>query len=281
MPSRIKGLNIAICGAPEAGKTAIQNLLAELVGAVPCDDGRPMRDAAIALLGFSEVQVTTDRGKAGIFTPPHLPAARRALVRDRIGAVVRSLYNLPEGSQRPSHIMVCGVRCDLTDLTGRLMGELDLMLDGYADRLAKGDAPQVRDPLGHIRQIIDRLHGDQAVPTMAIAKARARHGADANLSFGSVRGEQALAYRTSGGLVIEVVRPGKEPRNSFDFYNRAHVTFTVRNDLIVEGWRGPGLPPAAEAHMRRQMIEGFRSAGIELMVTEPADADAEDDVLAP
>lgn len=57
---------IALCGAPEVGKSTVQKALASLYGVRICDDGRLLRDAAMALYGFTEDMVTTQAGKAMI-----------------------------------------------------------------------------------------------------------------------------------------------------------------------------------------------------------------------
>lgn len=55
---------IALCGFPEVGKSTVQKALASLYGVKICDDGRLLRDAAMALYGFTEDMVTTQAGKA-------------------------------------------------------------------------------------------------------------------------------------------------------------------------------------------------------------------------
>jgi hypothetical protein len=55
---------IAFCGHPKAGKTEAQKILEERYGAIPIDDGWPMRDFAIRHLGLTIDDVTTQEGKA-------------------------------------------------------------------------------------------------------------------------------------------------------------------------------------------------------------------------
>lgn len=55
---------IAICGYPKAGKSTVQNILADLYDVVPLDDGLPLREIAMDYLGLTRDQVTTQEGKA-------------------------------------------------------------------------------------------------------------------------------------------------------------------------------------------------------------------------
>lgn len=55
---------IAFCGHPKAGKSEAQRILEERYGAIPIDDGWPMRDFAIRHLGLTIDDVTTQEGKA-------------------------------------------------------------------------------------------------------------------------------------------------------------------------------------------------------------------------
>lgn len=56
---------IAICGNPKSGKTEVQNILQEVYGVTPVDDGRVIRRFAIDYLGLTEDDVYTQAGKAG------------------------------------------------------------------------------------------------------------------------------------------------------------------------------------------------------------------------
>lgn len=59
-------LHIALVGNPGAGKTTLQNILSEMWGVRPVDDGRILRDIAKRLFGLTEEQVTTQEGKASV-----------------------------------------------------------------------------------------------------------------------------------------------------------------------------------------------------------------------
>jgi hypothetical protein len=59
-------LYVALCGAPQSGKTTLAEYLAERYGAVVVDDGAVLRDAARALYGLELEDVTTQAGKARI-----------------------------------------------------------------------------------------------------------------------------------------------------------------------------------------------------------------------
>lgn len=59
-----KPLVIALCGHPQSGKSEAQRILEWRYGAIPVDDGWPMRDFAIRHLGLSIEDVTTQEGKA-------------------------------------------------------------------------------------------------------------------------------------------------------------------------------------------------------------------------
>lgn len=56
---------VGICGYPGSGKTTAANMLRGRWGAVTVDDGRPLRNSAIATFGLTEDDVSTQEGKAG------------------------------------------------------------------------------------------------------------------------------------------------------------------------------------------------------------------------
>lgn len=55
---------IAINGYPDAGKSTVQKYLFERYDYFPVDDGRVIRDTAMAWFGWSEEMVNTNAGKA-------------------------------------------------------------------------------------------------------------------------------------------------------------------------------------------------------------------------
>jgi len=73
---------IALCGAPGAGKTAVQNHLCAEYGITPVDDGNCIRDFAMRHLGLSEWHVKTQAGKASMVV---LPGGKTMTVREALG----------------------------------------------------------------------------------------------------------------------------------------------------------------------------------------------------
>lgn len=54
---------IALCGNPKSGKSLAQEILKELYGTAPVDDGAPLREFAMQNLGLTRDQVFTQSGK--------------------------------------------------------------------------------------------------------------------------------------------------------------------------------------------------------------------------
>jgi hypothetical protein len=54
---------VALCGAPESGKSTIQNILTERYGMRPVDDFKFGRDAVCLIYGLTQWHVTTQEGK--------------------------------------------------------------------------------------------------------------------------------------------------------------------------------------------------------------------------
>ena len=73
---------IALCGAPGAGKTAVQEYLRTAYGVRPADDGWCLRDFAMRHLGLSEWHVKTQEGKASMVT---LPGGKTMTAREALG----------------------------------------------------------------------------------------------------------------------------------------------------------------------------------------------------
>jgi hypothetical protein len=54
---------IALCGNPTSGKTEASNIIAQLYGHTPADDGLPLREIAMNYFGLKAKQVFTQEGK--------------------------------------------------------------------------------------------------------------------------------------------------------------------------------------------------------------------------
>jgi hypothetical protein len=54
---------VAICGAPEAGKTTVAETLIEWFGGKQIDDGRCLREGVKAIYGLRDWHVYTQEGK--------------------------------------------------------------------------------------------------------------------------------------------------------------------------------------------------------------------------
>lgn len=78
---------IALCGFPQAGKTTVQKILADLYDVVPLDDGLPLREIAVQYLGLTHEQVTTQEGKAKTVDLNGTPW----IVRDVLGQIGNAL----------------------------------------------------------------------------------------------------------------------------------------------------------------------------------------------
>lgn len=57
---------IALCGYPKAGKSEVQKIISRLYGYNPCDDSRPLREAAKILYGLTEWHVSAQEGKSSL-----------------------------------------------------------------------------------------------------------------------------------------------------------------------------------------------------------------------
>jgi len=81
---------IALCAAPGAGKSTVQQILYEEFGICPVDDGRVLRDIAIQCFGLTEDQVSTIAGKRSYIQF----LDQEWQVRQILGEIGRSLENL-------------------------------------------------------------------------------------------------------------------------------------------------------------------------------------------
>lgn len=157
---------IAICGYPGCGKTAVQDILAE-IDVLPVDDGAPVRDFAMRHLGLTHAQCYTQDGKAG-----------NSIIADRV-------WN-----------------------NRKILGEL-------ANRF-------------------EDMFGPYVMPYMATRKLFEGN----SYSFGSVRRDQGWFYKSQGGIVIGVRRPGVGPSgNEFDEFDHAAVDFWLDNDGSLDDLR--------------------------------------------
>lgn len=82
---------IALCGAPGAGKTEVQNYLRDTYGVTPVDDGHPLRDFAMRHLGLSKWHVSTQEGKASMV---FLPGGKTMTVREALGELGNKIEDL-------------------------------------------------------------------------------------------------------------------------------------------------------------------------------------------
>ena len=92
---------------------------------------------------------------------------------------------------------------------------------------------QVLGELGDYLEANDPLH----IPRMARRDAEAKYP-QRRVSYGSVRKDQAKIFQDTSSLVIEVVRPGVEPKNSFDQYDKSLVHVTLINDFDPDDIEG-------------------------------------------
>lgn len=90
-----------------------------------------------------------------------------------------------------------------------------------------GARMQNRDVLGRIGNALESAFGDQILPWLACQSLDPRR----RYSFGSVRRDQGKVYKSLGGAVIGVRRPGVGPSEfEFDRFNEDLVDVWVEND---------------------------------------------------
>lgn len=86
---------------------------------------------------------------------------------------------------------------------------------------------QNRDILGRIGNSLEAAFGDQILPWLAVQSL----DPDARYSFGSVRRIQGKVYKSLGGAIIGVRRPGVGPSEfEFDTFNESLVDVWIEND---------------------------------------------------
>jgi hypothetical protein len=110
---------------------------------------------------------------------------------------------------------------------------------------------EILGELGRYLELNDPLH----IPKMARRRADQEYPGRP-VSFGSVRMKQGLVFKDEESLVIEVVRPGVEPKNQFDFYDRSLVDIVIVNSYDPEDPDGSSQRLLQEV---RAKIEPFAS----------------------
>ena len=86
---------------------------------------------------------------------------------------------------------------------------------------------QNRDILGRIGNALESAFGDQILPWLAVQSL----DPDARYSFGSVRRDQGKVYKSLGGAIIGVRRPGVGPSTfEFDRFDEDLVDVWIDND---------------------------------------------------
>ena len=82
---------IALCGAPETGKTTVADYMAARYGGRVIDDGKVLREACRALYGLSHEDVYTQAGKARIKSVGGREFSHRQLLGD-LGNLLEGFY---------------------------------------------------------------------------------------------------------------------------------------------------------------------------------------------
>jgi len=84
-------LLIALCGAPGAGKTTVQNILRDEYGVVPVDDAYPLRQIALTHFGLGHDDVHSVAGKSRV---REIAGGRRMEVRQLLGQIGNALEKI-------------------------------------------------------------------------------------------------------------------------------------------------------------------------------------------
>lgn len=96
-----------------------------------------------------------------------------------------------------------------------------------------GEIFTVRQLLGDLGNMLEAFYGDQFMPERALALTKLRPDAPFYI-FPSCRKNQGLTYRREGGFVVEVARPGHQPVNDFDHYDRSLVNMCIFNNYGLQ-----------------------------------------------
>lgn len=84
-----------------------------------------------------------------------------------------------------------------------------------------------RDDLGRIGNALEGAFGEHILPWLAVQSL----DPNARYSFGSVRRDQGKVYKTLGGAIIGVRRPGVGPSSfEFDRFDESLVDVWIDND---------------------------------------------------
>jgi hypothetical protein len=136
----------------------------------------------------------------------------------------------------------------------RILREAAMILYGLEDwHVSTQEGKSVLITVGDEQISVRRLLGELGlhlekrdphhIPKRALADAIAEFPTD-RLSFGSVRRDQAKVFKDTGeGLIVEVRRPGFEPKNDFDHYDRDLV------DIVVHNAYNPDDPAGSTARL--------------------------------
>ena len=105
---------VALCGAPESGKSTVADIMVRRYGAVLVDDGAPLRAAASAFWGLSHDDVHTQSGKARrrvvcgkSYTHRELLGHLATLLTSKFGAGLMAeiaLESIPPNSKVPLYV---------------------------------------------------------------------------------------------------------------------------------------------------------------------------------
>jgi hypothetical protein len=98
---------IALCGAPGAGKSEVQQYLRKHFNVMSVDDGSPLRDFAMRHLGLTATDVMTQDGKAAL---RHFPGGRYMTVREALGELGNRIEDLFGPDAIPAMALANGLK---------------------------------------------------------------------------------------------------------------------------------------------------------------------------
>lgn len=97
---------------------------------------------------------------------------------------------------------------------------------------------QVRDILGTFGNHLEAMFGPHFMPWSGVKQTR-KHSDTHCFSFASCRRDQGAYYKSIGGVVIGVTRPGVGPSPfEFDRFDETLVDFWINNDGTLQDLRG-------------------------------------------
>lgn len=92
-----------------------------------------------------------------------------------------------------------------------------------------------RKLVGDLGKYLENKHGTTFKAVSNMNNIIKEYGNDfPNMSFGSVRFDQASVYKKYGSLVIEIIRPGFNSLYDFDVYDKSLIDETIYNDGSLE-----------------------------------------------